>query len=59
MIVPYTKGLIESFKNICNKLGIQVHFKGSKHHKNALVAPKDRDIIIQKKWSFTGKSVTG
>ena len=28
--VPYNKGLSESFKNICKKYGIQVHFKSGK-----------------------------
>ena len=28
MLVPYTKGLIESVKNICNKHGIHVYFQG-------------------------------
>ena len=39
--VPYNKGLIESFKNIGKKYGIQVHFKSGKTLKDALVAPKD------------------
>ena len=47
MVVPYTGGLTESFKNICNKLGIQVHFKGGNTVKNLLVAPRDRDPIAQ------------
>ena len=28
MVVPYSQGLCESYKTICNKYGIQVHFKG-------------------------------
>ena len=35
LVVPYTKGLSESFKNICGKYEIQTYFKGkpqsSKH----------------------------
>ena len=48
MVVPYTKGFNESFKNIYSKHGIQVYFKGSNIIKNLLVAPKDKDIITQK-----------
>ena len=29
VVVPYTKGLSESFKNICGKYGIQAYFKGN------------------------------
>ena len=29
VVIPYTKGLVESFKYICGKFGIQVHFKGN------------------------------
>ena len=47
-VVSYTKGLIKSFKNICNKHGMQVYFKGGNTIKNVLVAPKDKDTITQK-----------
>ena len=30
MVVPYSQGIAESFKNICRKYGIQVYFKGGK-----------------------------
>ena len=30
LVVPYTKGLSEGFKNACGKHGIQVYFKGGK-----------------------------
>ena len=43
--VPYNKGLGESFKNICKRYGIQVHFKSGKTLKDELVAPKDKDHI--------------
>ena len=43
IIVPYQKGLSESFKNICNNHGVQVYFKGGKTIKNLLMAPKDQD----------------
>ena len=44
------KGIIESLRNICSKHGIQVHFKGGRTIKDLMVAPKDRDTIIQKGW---------
>ena len=40
MVVPYTKTLSESFKYICNNLGIQVHFKGGNIIKKLLVGPR-------------------
>ena len=35
VVIPYTKGIAESFKHICGKYGIQVHFKGNTHHKTS------------------------
>ena len=29
VVIPYTQGLVESFKNICGKYGIQTYFKGN------------------------------
>ena len=49
-VFPYSKGLSESFRNICGKAGVQVHFKGVNTVKELLVAPKDKDSIIQT-WS--------
>ena len=46
--VPYNAGLSESFKNICKRYGIQVHFKSGKTIKDELVAPKDKDHITKK-----------
>ena len=46
--VTYTKGLSESFKNICKKHGIQVYFRGGKTIKDLLVASKDKDSITKK-----------
>ena len=43
--VPYNKGLRESFKNICKRYGIHIHFKSGKTLKDELVAPKDKDYI--------------
>ena len=45
--VPYNKGLSETFKNICKRYGIQVHFKSGKTIKE-LVALKDQDHITKK-----------
>ena len=44
IIIPYTQGLCESIKLICDRYGIQAHFKGG--IKNLLVSPKDKDPIV-------------
>ena len=46
--VSYSEGLSESVKNICNKYGIEVHFKSGKSIKDELVAPKDQDHLTKK-----------
>ena len=46
--VPYNKGLSESFKNICKRYGIQVHFRSGKTLTDELVVPKDEDHIAKK-----------
>ena len=43
VVIPYTKGLVESFNHICGKYGIQVHFKGNTRIKQVLMKPKDQD----------------
>ena len=48
LVVPYTKCLSESFKKVCNKVGVWFHFKGNNTINNLLVAPKDKDTITQK-----------
>ena len=48
MVVPYTKGLDECFRNISGKMGIQVHLKEVITSRSLLVAPKDMDNITQK-----------
>ena len=48
MVVPYIQGLSEKYKRICNKKGIQVHFKGSNTIKILLMAHKDNDTKLQK-----------
>ena len=46
IVVPYSGGLCESYKTICSKYSIQVHFKGQTL-KSLLVFPKDKDIITK------------
>ena len=43
IIVPYHRGLSESFKKTCNNHGVQEYFKGGTTIKNLLMAPKDQD----------------
>ena len=47
-MVPYHQGLSESFKRTCKKYGIQVHFKGGPTIRNLLIAPKNKDHILNK-----------
>ena len=42
-VIPYTQGLVESFKNICGKYGIQTYFKGNTKIKQVLMKPKGQD----------------
>ena len=46
--VPYNEELSETFKNLCKRYGIEVHFKSGKTIKDELVAPKDKDHITKK-----------
>ena len=48
MVLPYTKGCSESFKNGFGKVDIQVHFKRKNTIRSLLVVHKDKDSIIQK-----------
>ena len=43
VVIPYTKGIMESIKHICGKYGIQVHFKGNTTIKQVLMKPKDQN----------------
>ena len=43
VVIPYTQGTVEGFKNICGKYGIQVHFKGNTMLKQLLMKSKDQD----------------
>ena len=45
IVVPYHRGLSESFKKVCSSHGLQVYFKGGTTIKNLLMAPKDQDPI--------------
>ena len=45
IVVPYTKGLCESYKSICSKYGIQAYFKGGNTLKSLLMFPKDKEEI--------------
>ena len=31
IVVPYNKGLCESYKSMCSKYGVQAYFKGGTH----------------------------
>ena len=43
VVIPYTKGLVESFKHTCGKYGIQTYFKSNTTIKQVLMKPKDQD----------------
>ena len=43
IVIPYTKGIGKSIKQVCGKYGIQVHFRGNSTIKQALIKPKDQD----------------
>ena len=43
IVIPYTRWLVESFKNIGGKYGIQTYFKGNTTIKQGLMKPKDQD----------------
>ena len=57
--VPYNEGLSETFKNICKRYGIQVHFKSGKTIKEELVALKDQDHITKRVVLSIDTNVTG
>ena len=40
VVIPYTKGIGESIKQVCGKYGIQVHFRGNSTIKQALMKTK-------------------
>ena len=43
VVIPYTQGLAESFKNAHGKYAIQTYFKGNTTIKLVLMKPKDQD----------------
>ena len=43
MVIPYTQGLAECFKNTCGKSGIQTYLKGNTIIKQVFMKPKDKD----------------
>ena len=43
IVVPYTKGLCESYKSICGTYGVQAYFRGGNTLKSLLIFPKDKD----------------
>ena len=43
IVIPYTKGLVDRFKHIFGKYGIQAHFKVNTTIKQVLMKPKDQD----------------
>ena len=43
VVIPYVQGTAKSFKHICGKYGIKVHFKGNTTIKQILMKPKDQD----------------
>ena len=45
IVVPYHRGLSESFKKVCSNHGVQLYFKGGTTIKNLLMAPKDQDAM--------------
>ena len=58
VVIPYTKGVAESFKHICGKYGIKVHFKGNTTIIQVLMKPKDKDPKDKKSGSSTASNAT-
>ena len=48
IVIPDTQGLGESIKKVCNKYGMQTHFKENRTLKQLSVEPKDQDPIDKK-----------
>ena len=49
IVVPYSRGRCESFKDVCGKAAVQVNFKCNNTIKDLLVAPKGKDNITNKR----------
>ena len=61
IVLPYTKGVSESFKNICGKYGTQTYFKGNTTIKQTLMKSKDQDPRDNKSglmYSYKCKDIT-
>ena len=58
VVIPYTQGTAESFKHICGKYGIKVHFKGNTTIKQLLKKPKTRTPWKRKVESSIATSAT-
>ena len=43
VVIPYTKGIGESIKQVCSKVWYTVHFRGNSTIKQVLMKPKDED----------------
>ena len=43
IVIPYTKGIGKSIKQVCGKYGIQVHFRGNSTIKQVPMKPKDQE----------------
>ena len=43
VVIPYTKGIGKSIKQICGKYGLQVQFWGNTTMKQVLMKPKDQN----------------
>ena len=48
IVVPCVQSICESFKSICGKHEVTVHFKGEQTLNNILVSPKDKDTMTKK-----------
>ena len=59
IVVPYHRGLSESFKKVCSNHGVQVYFKGGTTIKNLLMAPKDQDPMQKRSGVSIDINVTG
>ena len=60
IVEPYSQGLCESYKTICSKYGVYVHFKGGNILKTLLMCPKDKEAITKQSniiyWFKCGKT---
>ena len=50
VVIPYTKGLVESFKHTCGKYGIPTYFKGNTTIKQILMKPKKPAPQRKEEW---------